>query len=114
MTDLSTTKIKQTKDRVAAARELARRYVEFHDGKDWQLIKLWGLGQWGSVSKLIKSGELITTMRKEHKTIWYYPSEDFYNSLVIHAIAEYRQDTRPNKSQLWFEGNFASANIPII
>jgi len=62
--------------------EMARRKVQFHNGEEWQNIRLWGLFNWGDISKLIKSGELITDMRKENKVVWVWPSEESYERYI--------------------------------
>lgn len=56
--------------------EMARRKVQFHKNEKWNEIKLWGLFQWQSVSRLLKSGKLKTHMRKENRTIWVTPSKE--------------------------------------
>lgn len=63
--------------------EMARRKLAFHKDENWQDIKLWGLFQWGFVSHLIKTGQLITNMKKENKTIWVRPSEKAYNDFIL-------------------------------
>ena len=55
--------------------EMARRKVQFHGNEEWQDIRLWGLFNWGDVSPLLKSGELVTDMNKENRTIWVRPSQ---------------------------------------
>lgn len=62
--------------------EMARRKQQFHADKEWSSIKLWGLFQWGMVSKLIKSGDLITDMQKENKTVWVRPSPEAYRQYI--------------------------------
>jgi hypothetical protein len=91
-----------TKQQIIIAKDLARRYVEFHDGQDWKTIKLWGLADWGQISKLLKNDDVVTDMTKDNKTLWYYPSESFYNNLVKYFIEEYRNDNRCNKNVIWF------------
>ena len=70
--------------------EMARRKKQFHANEDWKTIKLWGLFNWGDVSKLIKNGELLTNMKKENKIVWVYPSEKCYKEniepLLHHSI----------------------------
>jgi hypothetical protein len=55
--------------------EMARRKVQFHPHEEWQDIRLWGLFLWGSVSPLLKTGELLTDMAKDNRTIWVRPSQ---------------------------------------
>ena len=40
--------------------EMARRKVRFHKDEKWDEIQLWGLFDWGDVSRLLKTGELKT------------------------------------------------------
>lgn len=56
--------------------EMARRKVRFHPDEEWNTIRLWGLFSWGCVSALLKTGELVTDMQKENRTIWVRPSPD--------------------------------------
>ncbi len=72
--------------------EMARRKKQFHLKEDWKKIKLWGLFQWGFVSHLIKSGDLITDMKKENKTIWVTPSEEAYTK-HIEPLLKHRIET---------------------
>jgi len=72
--------------------EFARRKVAFHNDKKWQNIKLWGLFDWSYVSRLLKSGELLTDMRKENKTIWAWPSEQFYKEYIQPQLKQARKD----------------------
>ena len=62
--------------------EMARRKVQFHADEEWQNIRLWGLFDWGDVSGLLKSGELVTDMAKENRTIWVRPSKEAYESHI--------------------------------
>ena len=63
--------------------EMARRYIQFHKGEDWTKIRLWGLFQWGAVSRFLKTGELITDgYTKENKIIWVYPSKAAYEKYI--------------------------------
>lgn len=73
--------------------EMARRKVQFHPNEEWDTIKLWGLFDWGDVSKYLDSGELKTHMRKEHKTIWVTPSPESWEKHIkplidAHTLAE--------------------------
>jgi len=58
--------------------EMARRKLAFHANEDWKEVILWGLFPWGVVSALLESGELLTTMCKENRTVWVYPSTEAY------------------------------------
>jgi hypothetical protein len=62
--------------------EMARRKVQFHANENWKHINLWGLFQWGDVSRFLKTGELITNMRKENRRIWVHPSKEAYESHI--------------------------------
>ncbi len=62
--------------------EMARRKVQFHPDEDWDKIKLWGLFDWKNISKLLKTGELITTMKKENQTIWVTPSKEAWEKYI--------------------------------
>lgn len=62
--------------------EMARRKLQFHPNEEWQDIRLWGLFSWGCVSRLLKSGELRTHMRKGNKTIWVTPSPEAYEKHI--------------------------------
>jgi hypothetical protein len=69
--------------------EMARRKVQFHPNENWQDIELWGLFSWGNVSKLLKTGELITNgYTKENKTIWVHPNEQAYNDHIKPILAK--------------------------
>jgi hypothetical protein len=79
------------KDQIIWA-EMARRKKKFHPDEEWNKIKLWGLFQWGMVSHLLKSGDLITDMKKEHKTIWVTPSPEAY-AKYIQPLLKHRIET---------------------
>jgi len=72
--------------------EMARRKLQFHNNTNWNEICLWGLFRWGFVSHLIKSGELITGMKKENKTIWVRPSTEAYHKNIEPLLALYTLD----------------------
>lgn len=72
--------------------EMARRKVRFHLKEKWNEIRLWGLFEWGSVSRLLKTGELITDMRKENRTIWVTPSKDAWETKIKPLIEKYSLD----------------------
>lgn len=69
--------------------EMARRKVRFHKGEDWDKISLWGLFGWGDVSHLLKTGELITTMKKENRTIWVTPSKEAWETKIKPLIEQH-------------------------
>lgn len=62
--------------------ELARRKKAFHPNTDWNDIRLFGLFNWGEVSHMLKTGELVTHMKKENKIIWVCPSPAAYEKHV--------------------------------
>lgn len=73
--------------------EMARRKVQFHENEEWDKISLWGLFNWGTVSKLLNKGMLHTTMRKENKVVWVTPSKEAWESKIkplieSHSLAE--------------------------
>lgn len=76
-------------------REFARRKVAFHKNEEWQLIKLWGLFNWGDISQFIKTGELLTDMQKENKVVWVRPSEAFYKKYVEPQLEQARKELKP-------------------
>jgi hypothetical protein len=69
--------------------EMARRKVQFHKNEHWNDIRLWGLFGWGDVSRFLKSGELITDMKKYHKTIWVTPSKECWEKNIKPLIEKY-------------------------
>ena len=66
--------------------ELARRYILFHADEDPHKIRLWGLAQWGHVSKYLKTGEMITGMKKENRTIWFRPRPDLIETHILPLV----------------------------
>lgn len=72
--------------------EMARRKVQFHPNENWQTLRLWGLFDWDDVSKLIESGELLTDMKKENKTIWVWPSDKAYRDNIEPLLNKYTLD----------------------
>jgi hypothetical protein len=90
--------------RVIAA-DLARRYVEFHDGEDPHLIRLWGLQSWCDILKAANEGVIRTGNRTWHKgQNWFTPSEEFLVQVVIPFIEIYRNE-EGDRNLRWFEGN---------
>lgn len=85
-------------------REFAFKYVKFHDGEDWKSIKCFGLFNWGNVSPYLvgnpshlknwKKGVVKTDMRKENKTIWCQPTEDFWNDYIFPYIKNHYNDIK--------------------
>jgi hypothetical protein len=71
-----------TKQMIGA--EFARRAKQFNPNEKPMEISLWGLFDWGTVSRLIKSGEIIPNAgyTKINKTIWCKPSQEFFNKYV--------------------------------
>lgn len=74
--------------------EMARRKVRFHKDVEWDTIKLWGLFNWGDVSRLFKSGKLINTYnyKKENKIIWVAPSRETWEKHIKPLIDKYSLD----------------------
>ena len=72
--------------------EIARRYKAFHNGEDMNSLKLWGLFNWGFVSKMIEQGVLLTDYRKENKIIFVRPSvgaiERYIKPLLSYSVAD--------------------------
>ncbi|MCK9544452.1 MAG: hypothetical protein M0R03_20730 [Novosphingobium sp.] len=62
--------------------EMARRKKTFHNEEDWVTIRLWGLFRWEDVSRYIKSGALLTDMKKENKIVWVRPSEKAWTTKI--------------------------------
>lgn len=75
------------------AAEFARRKVLFHPKENWEDIRLWGLFSWGGISKYIHSGEILTNMKKENKTIWCTPSKEFYHKWVEPLLLNEKEKT---------------------
>ena len=69
--------------------EFARRKKQFHNDENWKDIRLWGLFNWGDISRLIKTGEIITSYCKEHRVACFQPSEEFYKKWVAPYIDSY-------------------------
>ncbi len=69
--------------------EMARRKIQFHKDEQWDKIRLWGLFKWGSISKQLKNGELITNMRKENVTVWVTPSKEAWLNKIKPLIEKY-------------------------
>ena len=94
----------------ATAADLARRYVEFHDGKPFESINLWGLESWQHISKSVKEGVVIPARSVSGGFTkgqnWYLPSQEFLEKVVIPFIAIYRNDRRSDRISKWFEGDY--------
>jgi len=72
--------------------ELLRRYVRFHENEEMENIRLWGLANWGEVSKMIKEGKIITSMKKENRIIWFTPCKLIIDKVLKPAYQLYLQD----------------------
>ena len=72
--------------------EMARRKVQFFPDAEWDKITLWGLFEWGSVSRLIKNGELLTNMVKENKIVWVKPTEKTWLEEIKPLIEKHTLD----------------------
>jgi len=69
--------------------EMARRKVQFHKNEKWDKICLWGLFDWDDVNPLLKTGELLTTYKKENRTIWVWPSREAWEKNIKPLIDKY-------------------------
>jgi len=70
------------------AEEFARRAKRFHANEKLMDIELWGLFNWGDVSKYIKTGEIIPNKgyTKVNKTIWCKPSQAFFDKYIAQLM----------------------------
>lgn len=73
--------------------EMARRKVQFHPDEEWNTIKLWGLFKWGEITRYLESGELITDMVKENRTVWVRPSREAWENKIKPLIDQHDLDT---------------------
>lgn len=69
--------------------EMARRKVRFHPNEKWDEIKLWGLFEWGNISKWVKSGDLKTSYTRENKIVWVQPSEKLWKDEIKPLTEQY-------------------------
>lgn len=67
--------------------DLVRRKKSFHQNEDPYSIKLWGLSNWGDISKLVNKGILLTDYKRENRVAWYRPAPVLLQTLLIPAIA---------------------------
>jgi len=72
--------------------EMARRKVQFHKNEEWDKIRLWGLFNWSTISRLINNGKLLTHMKKEHKVIWVTPTKETWEKEIKPLIDKYSLD----------------------
>lgn len=73
--------------------EMARRKVQFHNGEEWNTIKLWGLFDWTYIQKYLNSGELFSPgYTKENKTVWAYPSQKAWEENIKPLIDAHSLD----------------------
>ena len=86
--------------RIAVAMEMARRKDQFYPDKPWNEIELWGLFLWHSVSDHLKSGILKTDMKKENRTIWVTPSEEFWLNEIKPEFDKLRKLGKKHEFQL--------------
>ena len=70
-------------------KEMARRKLRFHKKEKWDEISLWGLFRWGSVSRLIKDGILLTNYVKENKVIWVTPTKETWENKIKPLTEQY-------------------------
>jgi hypothetical protein len=101
--------MKSLKHHRVIAADLARRYVEFHDGEDPRQIRLWGLESWQNISKAANEGVIRTGSTTWHKGMnWFTPSEEFLVQVVIPLIEIYRNE-EGDRNLRWFEGNYPNS-----
>ena len=81
--------IKVKPSRVWIWADMARRRRQFHSDTEWQNIDLWGLFRWTSISYWIKSGKLLTNMRRENRTVWVKPSREAYHKFIEPLLDNY-------------------------
>jgi hypothetical protein len=86
-------KVKYYSNEVKVFAEFLRRYICFHNGENMEAIKLWGLFNYGEISKLIKKGHVITDYKKENKIIWCKPSKKIINEIIIPAFELLKNNT---------------------
>jgi len=69
--------------------EFARKAVQFHPKENLENISLWGLFQWGAVSKYIKDGRVIPNegYTRANKVIWCRPSPSEIRNYIRPLIA---------------------------
>jgi hypothetical protein len=81
---------KMSRTRTAIAAEFARRAKQFHPNKEPMTIELWGLFTWETISKYVKTGDIVPYpgYTKENKTIWCKPSQSFYDEHVKPLMKE--------------------------
>jgi hypothetical protein len=90
---------KMAMSRKEIAEDLAYRYVTFHKGEDWRTVRYFGLATWRSIAPWLvgnpgklkgwKAGIVTTNMVKENETIWYQPTEGFWESDVKPLVLQY-------------------------
>ena len=83
-----TEKLKEQEIRVWC--EMARRYIEFHQNKDWSKIQLWGLFNKGDIKPQLENGELISYGNYAPRCLgWYFPSPEAYHKYIKPLIEHY-------------------------
>ncbi|MDD4720678.1 MAG: hypothetical protein PHQ88_07470 [Bacteroides sp.] len=58
--------------------DMARRYILFHQGEEWQDVKLWGLFNKAQVARQLKTGALKTYTYYARGPVWVYPTCETY------------------------------------
>lgn len=72
--------------------EMARRKAQFHSNEKWDTIRLWGLFQWQYIGRLIRSGKLLTDMKKENQTLWVRPTKETWETKIKPLIDKHSLD----------------------
>ena len=73
--------------------EMARRKVQFHPNEDWDQISLWGLFNWGTISRLLKRGLLNADgYRRENKVVWCRPSREAWEKHIKPLVENHTLD----------------------
>lgn len=62
--------------------DLVSRYYKFHNGKQFEDIKLWGLMTWGNISSSLKKGLIKTDSTRENKICWFTPTEETIKNYI--------------------------------
>ena len=84
--------------------EFLRRYVCFHEGEDMHSIRLWGLFDWGGISKMVSSGKVLTDYTKENVTCWCVPSTAIIDQILAPAYQDYLASTEKPEDKFGYGG----------
>jgi hypothetical protein len=91
--EISTTE-KLKEQEIKIWHEMAHRYVKFHNGEDWDKIRLWGLFYRSEIKPQLEKGQLIPygNYGRIRCLGWYEPSEEAYNKYIKPLIASAKVD----------------------